>query len=139
MKSNRAFDTGPELALRRAMYGTGLRYRKHPRIAVKSGHVRPDIVLTRSRTAVFVSGCFWHGCPVHYTAPKANAYFWDAKRRENRRRDARQRRDLMAAGWHVVWVWEHEDVPMASARVRDAHFKRLATVGQPVREDQGHD
>jgi len=69
--------------------------------------VRPDFLFRRERLAVFVDGCFWHGCPAHYTRPKARRAFWDAKIAANQARDRRIDRALRAAGWQVLHVWEH--------------------------------
>lgn len=69
--------------------------------------VRPDFVFRRERVAVFVDGCYWHGCPVHGTRPKQNRRFWDAKIARNKERDAEVTRALRRAGWKVVRIWEH--------------------------------
>jgi len=83
--------------------------------------VRPDVVFTRSRVAVFVDGCFWHRCPVHATHPRANAAFWKEKFRRNVERDRADDAALSAAGWSVVRVWEHEDPQTAAGRVEALH------------------
>ena len=69
---------------------------------------RPDFVFPVRRLAVFVDGCFWHGCPRHGTRPRGNAAFWRAKFRRNRARDRRDTRRLRRAGWQVLRLWEHE-------------------------------
>ena len=69
---------------------------------------RPDFVFRPAKVALFVDGCFWHGCPVHATAPTQNADFWSAKLTRNVRRDGAQTRALEAAGWRVLRIWEHE-------------------------------
>ena len=69
--------------------------------------VRPDFVFRKQRLVLFVDGCFWHGCPAHYTRPKARRAFWDAKIAANRARDRRVDRALRASGWRVLHVWEH--------------------------------
>lgn len=104
MSRIRGSNTGPELALRRAMWADGLRYRLDFRI----GRVRPDLVFVRERLAVFVDGCFWHGCPQHSTIPKHNRDFWAQKLRRNRERDAESTLRLEAEGWRVLRLWEHE-------------------------------
>ena len=76
----------------------------------------PDIALTRATIAIFVDGCFWHGCPEHAVAPKANADWWRSKLKANIVRDHRDDSLLQNAGWLVVRVWEHED-PVAVAAV----------------------
>jgi DNA mismatch endonuclease (patch repair protein) len=70
---------------------------------------RADILFPRSRVAVYVDGCFWHGCPTHGTWPKANAAWWRTKIEANRRRDVAVTAELISLGWAVVRVWEHED------------------------------
>ncbi|MBL9180014.1 MAG: very short patch repair endonuclease [Verrucomicrobiaceae bacterium] len=70
--------------------------------------VRPDFVFRRERLAVFVHGCFWHGCAEHYRRPKANRKFWDAKIARNMERDAAVTKALRKAGWRVLCLWEHE-------------------------------
>ncbi len=69
---------------------------------------RPDFVFMRERVAVFVDGCFWHGCPVHYVVPRTAAGFWRAKISGNRDRDRRNSRMLGKLGWRVVRLWEHD-------------------------------
>jgi len=100
----RGKDTKPELALRRAVWHHGLRYRLNCRI---SG-VRPDMVFKGSRVAIFVDGCFWHGCPVHYVRPRTKVRFWQKKLLENVERDRAQTLKLEKAGWVVLRFWEHE-------------------------------
>lgn len=79
--------------------------------------VRPDFVFPVRRLAVFVDGCFWHGCPRHGTRPQGNAAFWQAKFRRNQARDRRDMRRLRRAGWQVVRLWEHELRPKARGRL----------------------
>lgn len=116
MQGNRSRDTEPELALRRALHRRGLRYRVNeaPEPGVRS---RADVLFRRDRLAVFVDGCFWHRCPIHATAPKANAAYWMAKFERNVSRDRRNDRDLAAAGWTVLRIWEHESPESAADRV----------------------
>jgi DNA mismatch endonuclease (patch repair protein) len=114
----RSSGTDAELRLRSALWRRGLRYvlrRKLPG--------RPDVVFVRARLAVFVDGCFWHGCPTHYTAPKANDEFWRSKLSENVDRDRRVDAALRSLGWTVLRLWEHEieaDVESAATRVERA-------------------
>ena len=98
--------TSPEIALRRGLAAAGVRgYRLNRRIE----GVRPDIVLGRARTAVFVHGCFWHRClTCRHPLPRSHRDFWLAKFRRNRQRDREKRRRLEQAGWRVIEVWEHE-------------------------------
>jgi DNA mismatch endonuclease (patch repair protein) len=76
---------------------------RHPSLTV-----RPDFVFSKSRTAVFVDGCFWHGCPKHATKPANNRAFWQRKLAGNKARDRLVTRTLRAQGWRVVRIWEHE-------------------------------
>jgi DNA mismatch endonuclease (patch repair protein) len=78
---------------------------------------RPDFAFPARRLAVFVDGCFWHGCPRHGTLPKGNARFWWEKLARNRARDREVNRELRRRGWRVIRLWEHELLPSAEARV----------------------
>ncbi|MCE3551334.1 very short patch repair endonuclease [Pseudonocardia sp. RS11V-5] len=113
MRSNRGRDTRPELALRSAVHALGLRYRVNAR-PIRALRRTADLVFTRARVAVFLDGCFWHGCPQHHTVAATNSRFWAEKVDANRRRDRDTDQRLAEAGWEVVRVWEHED-PSASA------------------------
>ena len=119
MQSNRGRDTSPEMALRRAVHALGLRYRVNRR-PLKSVRRTADLVFPSAHVAVFVDGCFWHGCPDHYVAPKANADFWAAKLKGNRARDLETDVTLEREGWTVIRVWEHEDIDVGAARVWNA-------------------
>ena len=81
------------------------------------GRIRPDIVFTRARAAVFVDGCFWHQCPEHGTSPKTNAGWWRHKLDTNAERDRTTDTALAEAGWTVIRIWEHEDTTTAADRV----------------------
>ena len=106
-------DTGPELALRRSLHRRGVRYRLHrPDLPG-----RPDLAVVCLRLAVFVDGCFWHGCPQLGVAPKANAEFWRTKIESNRARDRRNDARLEEMGWTPLHVWEHEDPDEAADHV----------------------
>lgn len=108
MQGNRGRDTKPELALRSRLHALGLRYRVSAR-PVPDLRRTADIVFTRARVAVFVDGCYWHGCPVHHRPARRNSEFWTEKIRANRQRDADVDQLLSSAGWQVIRVWEHED------------------------------
>ncbi|WP_428834020.1 very short patch repair endonuclease [Microbispora maris] len=116
MRSNKGRDTKPELSLRRAVHALGLRYRVGIR-PVKSVRRTADIVFTKAKVAVFLDGCFWHGCPLHHTVAVTNAGFWAEKVRRTRERDAETDQLLKEAGWRVLRVWEHEDPADAAKRV----------------------
>jgi DNA mismatch endonuclease (patch repair protein) len=116
-------DTGPELMLRRALHAAGLRFRVDRKIE----GVRADVVFPTERTAIFIDGCFWHGCPIHATRPKSNTGYWLPKLEENRKRDLRQTERLTSEGWAVIRLWEHECCPPASdliERLRSAILAR---------------
>lgn len=102
MSRVRTRNTAPELLLRRALWTRGLRYRVHPPLPGK-----PDFAFPGVHVAVFVDGCFWHGCPVHGSAPKTNAHFWQRKLARNAERDRAVEVELERRGWTVVRVWEH--------------------------------
>ena len=110
-------DTLPELLLRRRLHARGLRYTVHRR-PVAEVRRTADIVFSRVRVAVFVDGCFWHGCPQHATAPKTNAVWWSTKLARNVERDRETDALLADAGWSVVRVWEHEPPDDAATRVQ---------------------
>ncbi len=97
-------NTKPEMRLRSALWSAGLRYRIHAETPVG----KPDVVFPRKRVAVFIDGCFWHGCPKHYVRPGSRVDFWAEKLRTNIERDRRQTLKLEALGWSVLRVWEHE-------------------------------
>jgi len=117
MKSQREFDTKPEMDLRKQIHALGLRYRLHQRI-VPGTTRRVDIVFRSLRLAVDVRGCFWHQCPLHATRPKANADWWREKVASNVRRDLDTERRLADAGWTVLVFWEHDDVQAAALTIQ---------------------
>jgi DNA mismatch endonuclease, patch repair protein len=102
--------TKPELALRKALHARGYRFRKDYPIRINGHLIRPDIAFTRRRLAVFVDGCFWHGCPTHGQVPATNTSFWSAKLDANATRDRAQDQLLLESGWHVLRIWEHQSV-----------------------------
>ncbi|WP_229875271.1 very short patch repair endonuclease [Streptomyces nojiriensis] len=118
MSRQKSRDTQVEVALRRALHAAGFRYRVHRR-PVKGVRREADIVFGPARVAVFVDGCFWHGCPEHATWPRRNAEFWRAKIEGNRSRDVDTDARLAEAGWLAVRVWEHEKVEAAAGRVAE--------------------
>jgi DNA mismatch endonuclease, patch repair protein len=121
-------NTAPERVLRRALWAAGLRYRVQPVIE----GIRPDLAFMAARIAVFVDGCFWHGCPSHYACPSSSREFWLAKLSKNFHRDGCQTIKLEAAGWRVLRVWEHEvetDVGSVVALVRRAAEEPSVTFG----------
>lgn len=119
MQGNRRKDTTPELALRRLLHAAGYRYRVDAQ-PLPGLRRRADLVFRRRRVAVFVDGCYWHGCPEHYTPPRTNSGYWSAKVGANVRRDRDTDARLVEAGWTVVRLWEHEDPTAALAVVVQA-------------------
>lgn len=119
MQGNRGANTRPEVALRSALHRLGLRFFKNRR-PVRSIRHRADIVFPARQVAVFVDGCFWHGCPEHGNTPRTNGEYWRAKLDRNRERDERVDALLAAAGWRVIRIWEHEHPEAAAERVRAA-------------------
>jgi DNA mismatch endonuclease (patch repair protein) len=109
MRANRPRDTGPELAVRAALHRQGLRFRKHHR-PLAGVRYEADVAFPRERLAIFIDGCFWHGCPIHGSMPSSHAEFWESKLGRNRERDEACDRAFHSAGWTVVRVWEHEPV-----------------------------
>lgn len=90
------------------------------RLDLTSRRVRPDIVFTRARVAVFVDGCFWHRCPIHGRLPRTNPAYWAAKLQGNADRDQIVDQCLTDEGWTVIRIWEHEEPARAAERVSDA-------------------
>lgn len=120
MQSNRQRDTSPEIAVRRILHAHGLRYRVdvRPEPGIRR---RADIVFPRQKLAVFIDGCFWHGCPEHGTRSfKTNASFWEQKIARNAARDVDTSAQLVAAGWRVVRFWEHTTPVTAAAAIEAA-------------------
>lgn len=116
MLGNRSRDTKPELAVRRACHALGLRYRVDTR-PLEALRRRADLVFPTERVAVFVDGCYWHGCPDHYVASKSNVTYWADKIQSNKRRDSATDEALRDAGWVSLRIWQHENPDSAAARV----------------------
>ena len=107
MLGNKRRDTLVELRVRRLLHARGLRYRVD--YAPLDKRRRADIVFTRRKIAIFIDGCFWHGCPLHYVKPRTNAQYWLPKIERNIERDLENTHRLEDAGWTVVRFWEHDD------------------------------
>ena len=126
MQGNRSRDTKPELAVRSAVHRRGIRFR----VAARPQPELPrtaDMVLRKTRIAVFVDGCYWHGCPEHHTQPATNPEYWANKIAGNVARDAETTEYLEQAGWTVLRFWEHEDPEAAADRVQGAVQAALGT------------
>jgi len=102
MSAIRSKNTKPELALRRALWAQGLRYR------IQYGKEKIDIAFPSKKVAVFVDGCFWHGCPIHSHIPKSNPNYWIPKLQKNKERAILKNELLRNTGWNVLHFWEHE-------------------------------
>lgn len=103
MSRIRSKNTSPEVMLRKCIFRMGLRYR------VKTSLIgKPDIVFTKKRVVVFIDGCFWHGCPLHSKSPSTNIEYWSKKLSRNIERDGLVTSELIAQGWYVLRIWEHE-------------------------------
>ncbi len=120
MSLNRRRDTRPEMAVRSELHRRGLRFRRDFPVRTADRVVRPDVVFTRWRVAVFVDGCFWHRCPEHGVEPRTNVGYWTAKLDRNVARDRAAEVSLRAEGWIVLRAWEHEDPREVADRVTHA-------------------
>lgn len=95
-------DTKPEITIRKALWSKGMRYRVH------YGKEKIDIAFPSKKLAVFIDGCFWHACPLHFRAPRKNVTYWRPKIERNVERDTDKNDRLKTSGWQVVRFWEHE-------------------------------
>jgi DNA mismatch endonuclease (patch repair protein) len=106
MSCIRSKETQPEIKLRKELWAMGLRgYRKYPDLPGK-----PDLLFPRKKIVIFVDGCFWHGCPTHYSEPKNNTEYWSDKRERNAQRDKAVDKELQSRGYTVLRFWEHDVV-----------------------------
>lgn len=123
MRSNRGRDTSLELRVRRELHRRGHRYRVDfaPLPGLRS---RADIVFTRTRLAVYLDGCFWHGCPEHGVSPAANPDYWIPKLARNKERDAHATAALQDAGWIALRFWEHESTTLVVDRIDEVQRAR---------------
>jgi DNA mismatch endonuclease (patch repair protein) len=113
MSRIRSENTKPELALRRALWAKGFRFRIH------YCHDKIDIAFPRKKVAVFVDGCFWHGCPIHLRLPKSHEAYWHPKLKRNIERDQETTKRLKSDGWKILRFWEHEleDIDKVVAKI----------------------
>ncbi|WP_206307706.1 very short patch repair endonuclease [Streptomyces sp. A0958] len=112
-------DTAPEVAVRKLLHASGYRYRLNERVPHMSRRTI-DIAFTRAKVAVFLDGCFWHGCPEHATQPRSNAEWWRQKLDRNMARDAETTAHLVAEGWTVMRFWEHQAPAQVAEKVAEA-------------------
>ena len=133
MRANRRADTGPELAVRSLLHRRGYRFWKDFRIVEDAVRVRADIVFPSARLAIFIDGCFWHGCPEHHRMPASNLEYWKGKLARNLARDKLVTDGLKRAGWTVLRLWEHVDAREAAITIEEA----LVSLGEPARKGTG--
>lgn len=123
MKRQRRRDTGCEMAVRRHLHASGLRYRVDFR-PLREQRFRADIGWKGRKIAIFIDGCFWHGCQSHGALPKSNTEWWAEKLESNRARDRRVDRLLTEAGWTVLRFWEHEDAANVASVIIETISRR---------------
>lgn len=117
MAAIKSRDTAPERRLRSDLHGRGVRFRLGQVITTQRRKVRPDIVFKKAHLAVFVDGCFWHGCPDHCRRPGSNSEYWTAKIDRNSERDRVIDAALASEGWTVMRFWEHQDAAEAAETI----------------------
>lgn len=130
MRANRSRDTKPEIAIRRLVHASGLRYRVAAKPLPKTRSTA-DLLFRPVRVAVFVDGCFWHGCPDHFVPPKTNPGYWEEKIAGNTRRDHDTDTRLEEAGWLVLRFWEHQDPAACAETVVTTVSARKAELARP--------
>ncbi|MFI9613667.1 very short patch repair endonuclease [Streptomyces sp. NPDC052023] len=118
-------DTAPEVAVRRLLHASGLRYRVNAPVPGMSRRTI-DIVFPKAKIAVFLDGCFWHGCPQHATRPKSNADWWRTKLEKNMARDRETTGHLTEEGWTVLRFWEHEAAETVALSIAAAVQRKRA-------------
>lgn len=138
MRANRSRDTRPEMAVRRLLHAHGLRYRVSTR-PERDLRRTADILFRPAKVAVFIDGCFWHGCPLHVTSPKTHAAYWAQKIAENQTRDAETTRVLQSRGWLVLRFWEHESPSEVAMSVERAVRQRRSVTERQSRTAPGRD
>ncbi len=116
-------DTTPEVAVRKLLHAAGLRYRVNVPVPGMARRTI-DIVFPKAKIAIFMDGCFWHGCPKHATHPKANAEWWRRKLNKNIARDQETTEHLREAGWTVLRYWEHEAPNVVAEDVQSAVLRQ---------------
>lgn len=127
MQGNRARDTKAELAIRRLVHAHGLRYRVNARPEPEMRRTA-DLLFIREHVAVFIDGCYWHGCPEHFTMPATNPDYWSEKIGRNRARDLETTSRLEERGWLVLRFWEHEAPASVAERIAQSVRDRRAAL-----------
>lgn len=129
MQAIRSRDTKPERLIRRLVHANGLRYRVATR-PLPDLRRTADLVFRPAKVAVFIDGCYWHGCPEHYVSPRTNPGYWSDKVARNMARDRDTDRRLQEAGWLVMRFWEHQDSDTCALTiVKTVHDRRRALSG----------
>ena len=129
-------NTGPEVRLRARLHARGARFRLNQPIKLAEGRpVKPDLTFKGQRLAVFVDGCFWHGCEFHCRMPATNQEYWVTKIARNVGRDRATDERLAMQGWRVIRVWEHADPSLAAEKILAA----LGRIPSPVEQPTGND
>lgn len=118
MQGNRGRDTKAELAVRRLVHADGLRYRVNARPEPDLRRTA-DLLFTRAKVAVFIDGCYWHGCPEHFSMPATNLDYWSTKIGRNQARDLETTTVLEDRGWLVLRFWEHEPPTTVAERITE--------------------
>ncbi|MGC9436459.1 very short patch repair endonuclease [Streptomyces sp. WG5] len=132
MQAIRSRDTKPEILIRRLVHATGLRYRVAAR-PLPDLRRTADMVFRSAKVAVFIDGCYWHGCPEHYVPPKTNSGYWSEKVVRNIKRDRDTDERLREAGWLVLRFWEHEPSDTCADKIAATVLGRRE--GGPARGD----
>ncbi|NMC86599.1 MAG: very short patch repair endonuclease [Anaerolineaceae bacterium] len=123
MQAVKSRDTAPEKAIRSLLFKKGFRYRIDCR-PIEELNRRADILFKSAKIAIFIDGCFWHGCPIHGSQAKSNAAFWMEKIKHNQERDLDTNMKLAQAGWTVIRIWEHEEPEKAVERIIEIFERR---------------
>ncbi|GGU25829.1 very short patch repair endonuclease [Streptomyces violascens] len=119
MQAIRSRDTKPERLIRQLVHAQGLRYRVSAK-PLPDLRRTADMVFRPAKVAVFIDGCYWHGCPEHYVPPKTNSGYWSEKVARNMGRDRDTDEQLSAAGWTVLRFWEHEPPEQCALQIAAA-------------------
>ncbi|MEH0555699.1 very short patch repair endonuclease [Streptomyces sp. B21-101] len=123
MQAIRSRDTKPEWLIRRLVHAKGLRYRVSAR-PLPDLRRTADLVFRPAKVAVFIDGCYWHGCPEHYVPPRTNSGYWSEKVVRNVTRDRDTDQKLLEAGWLVLRFWEHESSVTCADKITEVVLKR---------------